>query len=114
MAAEVTLDFTNPSKKKKRTRVRRDTAVWHKRYGVFLDYGFSDKEARWGADNKLVPELNKRLLEACEKRLGTVKWFMKKYSLTWNEAVARAAADLEERLQHLGMKEKNLFYEVDL
>lgn len=110
--AEVVL--SNPSRKvpKRRKRSRGDILkYWESRYGYFLKVGFTDAEAKWGADHGLSRK-NSQVKDVARHRKASISFYMKDYGYTRMKAIELSAEDLENTLQNLGIKEKNLFYEV--
>ena len=97
---------------KRKSRSQRDiTRFWHTRYGAFLKDGFTDAEAKWGADNGL-PLKDTEVKHIRKHRRALVAWYMKTYGYTRMKAIEMAAQDLEEKLESAKIKGKNLFYEL--
>jgi len=111
MVSEVTLDFSRVAPKR-RKRSKRDTArFWDVRYGAFLKSGFTDEEAKWGADNGLSLK-DSQVKQIRRHRRDLVAWYMSRYGYTRIRAIEEASHDLETKLEMVGETELNLFYEV--
>lgn len=101
--------YGNPVKRFKRRR--KDTiGFWASRHRALLKAGFSEAEARWGANHGLALR-NKQVQGVLRHRKALVAWFMR-YGHTREEAIEAAAKDLESKLDRIGEEELNLFYEI--
>lgn len=108
---EVTLDFTKKEPPRRKNRNKIDIArYWHTRYGAFLKDGFTDAEAKWGADNGLSLK-NEQVKRVRSHRKALIKYYMGR-GKTRMGAIEMAAADLQENLERFDVKELNIFYEV--
>lgn len=83
---------------------------WKSRYNAFLKSGFTEDEAYWGCKNGLSLR-SKQVIKLMAHRKNQVKWRMKEFHLTWDEAVEESSKDFEDKLDSKG-EELNLFKEI--
>ena len=116
MPHEIILDMSDVHRAGRIARARQRNVrdirrYWHTRYGAFLKDGFTDEEAKWGADEGL--HLKAPQVKAVRRhRRALVALYMEDYGYSRMKAIEKASEDLDAKLEDAGVTEKNIFYEV--
>lgn len=111
MAEQFIIDMSRARRRKKRSRAN-IRKYWNTRFTAFVNAGFTEEEAIWGA-NIGMPLRDKKTIEILRHRRALVELYMgRHFQYTRKEAIEAASKDLRKKLDDAGEDELILYYEV--
>lgn len=117
MAERIVVDMTKAKtyrkpRKKKASVLRDKERYWASRFAKFIESGFSDDEATWGADQGLSTR-NAQVKSIMKHRKFLVfNYYIGERHMTKADAIKKAEKDRKSKLPSAEIDEDNLFYEI--